>query len=781
MPPREPAPRRTAQRGPRAAAAVVAVATLGVAWAPLQTGTSAWHVVAVCALALLPAAAALGPGPRRPLAVAAAAVAVLLGLALALRTSPFVLLFTPAGWREALVLLPDGLVEASSTNLPIVPAELPALAALLDLALLGLAGAAAWQAAARRTPVGAVVAVGAGLAYRWTVLPPEEPVLAGTLAFAAVLGILALLGAPRGGGRPAQRAVAVVVLGVLAATAALVVGSGPARAGGAWLDWTSWEVGDRSDESAAALDLEQSYGQLDWSDQPRVVMRITAEERNHMKAASLESFDGVAFGLDYPSFYERLSIVRGRIYPPTPSQDAARRERVGVELAAARTNLLLSPGRPELFEGSLSGEADLLGDSVRIEPPLERGDTYAVDAWIPDVGPEELLDAPPLSATLPEDLTQVRAGPGGASIDVPLWGSGLERPDSSEFGPYAEVADIAERVAGSARTQYAAVNRVEAYLRRNYVYDERPPYQATGAMPITWFLTASRRGFCQHFAGSMALMLRTLGIPARVAVGYTGGRYDPAADEWVVVDRDAHSWVEVYFEDYGWISFDPTPGRAVSTPASVSSPDYAPLQSVAETEGVEEAAVDPPDRSDAQGRQEEQAAPPGETPDDPSAGTGAGRSPVWVVLAVGLGAMLLLAAGPVLRAARRAGRRFGGDERERVLGAMRDLEEELTRLGLAPPPSGTAAERAAALRARTGVDAERLHAMASAARYAAGPPATGQADLAWREHARIRREVRRTVPWRRRLVAALPARRGRGRRDATGVRPQPRGAGTLHA
>ncbi len=72
-----------------------------------------------------------------------------------------------------------------------------------------------------------------------------------------------------------------------------------------------------------------------------------------------------------------------------------------------------------------------------------------------------------------------------------------------------------------------------------------------GRPPLADFLFGSRRGYCQHFAGSMAVMLRSLGIPARVAVGYTGGRFDAKADAWVVTDRDAHSWVEVWLAGRG--------------------------------------------------------------------------------------------------------------------------------------------------------------------------------------------------------------------------------------
>ena len=90
-----------------------------------------------------------------------------------------------------------------------------------------------------------------------------------------------------------------------------------------------------------------------------------------------------------------------------------------------------------------------------------------------------------------------------------------------------------------------------------FVYDEQPP--AADGPPLVSFATRTRAGYCQHYAGAMAVMLRLLGIPARVAVGFTSGtRKD---DKWVVTDHEAHAWVEVWFAGQGWVPFDPTPGR----------------------------------------------------------------------------------------------------------------------------------------------------------------------------------------------------------------------------
>jgi hypothetical protein len=91
--------------------------------------------------------------------------------------------------------------------------------------------------------------------------------------------------------------------------------------------------------------------------------------------------------------------------------------------------------------------------------------------------------------------------------------------------------------------------------------------------PLESFLFRDKRGYCQQFAGAMALLLRMGGVPARVAVGFTQGRRDPATNHWLVTDLDAHAWVEVWFPRFGWVKFDPTP------PVDPALRNLAPLPS----------------------------------------------------------------------------------------------------------------------------------------------------------------------------------------------------------
>ena len=92
-----------------------------------------------------------------------------------------------------------------------------------------------------------------------------------------------------------------------------------------------------------------------------------------------------------------------------------------------------------------------------------------------------------------------------------------------------------------------------------YTYSETPP---PASRTLDGFLFDSKQGYCQQFSGAMALLLRMAGIPARVSTGFSTGATDTKTGEYVVRDFDAHSWVEVYYPDYGWVTFDPTPAAS---------------------------------------------------------------------------------------------------------------------------------------------------------------------------------------------------------------------------
>lgn len=129
--------------------------------------------------------------------------------------------------------------------------------------------------------------------------------------------------------------------------------------------------------------------------------------------------------------------------------------------------------------------------------------------------------------------------------------------------PLTPVRQLAERITTQHGTEVAKLLSIESYLRdtQRFRYDPTTgsPLNADG---VTAFLFHLHRGYCTQFASSMAIMARTIGIPARIAVGYTSGAYRNG--KLFVRESDAHSWVEAYAQGLGWVSFDPTPGFRLS-------------------------------------------------------------------------------------------------------------------------------------------------------------------------------------------------------------------------
>ncbi|HWP83730.1 MAG TPA: DUF3488 and transglutaminase-like domain-containing protein [Terriglobia bacterium] len=122
------------------------------------------------------------------------------------------------------------------------------------------------------------------------------------------------------------------------------------------------------------------------------------------------------------------------------------------------------------------------------------------------------------------------------------------------------ILELARHITAGASTNYDKARAVEQYLQANYGYTlELPP--ALPQDPIAFFLFESRRGHCEFFAASMAVLLRSLGIPARLVNGFLQGQFNDISGNYTVRASDAHSWVEVYFPASGWVSFDPTPAE----------------------------------------------------------------------------------------------------------------------------------------------------------------------------------------------------------------------------
>ncbi|HEX6198629.1 MAG TPA: DUF3488 and transglutaminase-like domain-containing protein, partial [Thermoanaerobaculia bacterium] len=125
-------------------------------------------------------------------------------------------------------------------------------------------------------------------------------------------------------------------------------------------------------------------------------------------------------------------------------------------------------------------------------------------------------------------------------------------------GVTPRVAELAARAAGEGAPLERA-RRLEEHLTTGYAYSLDFVGRRRGGDPIETFLFDWREGHCEYFASSMVLMLRSLGIPARLATGFLGAEYHPLEGYWVVRQSNAHAWVEAYLPELGWTTFDPTP------------------------------------------------------------------------------------------------------------------------------------------------------------------------------------------------------------------------------
>lgn len=127
------------------------------------------------------------------------------------------------------------------------------------------------------------------------------------------------------------------------------------------------------------------------------------------------------------------------------------------------------------------------------------------------------------------------------------------------------IGKLASDITKSAHNEYDQATAIENHLRTRFGYTLQLP-QTSVNDPIANFLFVRKQGHCEYFASSMAVMLRTLGIPSRVVNGFRSDEFNDITGSYVVRAKDAHAWVEAYFPGYGWQTFDPTPAGNVGTP-----------------------------------------------------------------------------------------------------------------------------------------------------------------------------------------------------------------------
>jgi transglutaminase-like putative cysteine protease len=385
-----------------------------------------------------------------------------------------------------------------------------------------------------------------GLSYSWRSMaglarPPRMITLASSLltVLAVALALLVVLPQPRASQNltlPASLAAHLPLSGT-----GIVNGTGanptePARAGeaggrigvGGFLGF----AGPLATADRASLSNE-------------VIMRVRADRPGYFLGMTYDTWDGQSW---VQSKLERgTTLLTGG--SPFQLQQLSSGEPVGQQITTniqtfyverPLANLLFATDAPT--EVYFPARTLAVGNdgSLRTQVALTPGTVYTVVS-ADEQAPLSVLatDRRPLSgATLPEGVA-----------------SALQLPH-----PYPRVAALARSIVAKAHahTVAAVVAALESWMGSHTKYSLDIPPLRHGQDTVTQFLFGDRRGYCEQISTSLAVMLRSLGIPAREAIGYLPGPFDPLSDMYDIRASDAHAWVQVYFPHYGWQNFDPT-------------------------------------------------------------------------------------------------------------------------------------------------------------------------------------------------------------------------------
>ena len=202
-----------------------------------------------------------------------------------------------------------------------------------------------------------------------------------------------------------------------------------------------------------------------------------------------------------------------------------------IPISASRTSNVIRANLPDAN--------DLV--SIQAETPLQPGEFFAVESWVSTPTVAQLLVA---------------------DQKFPDWVSSryLQLPPDMP----ARIKNLAVTITDGKETQYDKVIAITNYLRTSITYQNVIVNPPANQDPIDWFLFVYKKGFCNYYASAEVVLLRSIGIPARLAVGYAEGTSDKDGITFKIQAHDSHAWPEVYFSNAGWVEFEPT----VSQPAT---------------------------------------------------------------------------------------------------------------------------------------------------------------------------------------------------------------------
>ncbi|EFC83817.1 transglutaminaseTgpA domain-containing protein [Parafrankia sp. EUN1f] len=312
--------------------------------------------------------------------------------------------------------------------------------------------------------------------------------------------------------------------------------------------------------SASVIQPIVSLSQQIHNEREVPLLRVSTATPNYLRLTALENFDGQRFTLRTLNATKDARVSEGLPGPEADVRTVPAEATVTISKEMTERYLPV-PGIPTRFDG-------LVGDWRLAEPTgtvfstrtSTAGLRYTVQAEVPDPTSEQIRAA---TGAVPDSMGVVTALPTGLDPRLPA---------------------LLDRVTAGAVPGYAKVVAIQNYLRGpDFTYDlTGAPTAQDGALAD--FLFSSRRGYCEQFASAMAVLVRLLGLPSRVAIGFTHGTQQ-SDGSWLITNKQAHAWPEVWFPTLGWIPFEPTRRTDGSTPA----PDYAPSTDPADDAGASSA------------------------------------------------------------------------------------------------------------------------------------------------------------------------------------------------
>ncbi|MQA76565.1 MAG: hypothetical protein GEU88_19960, partial [Solirubrobacterales bacterium] len=394
-------------------------------------------------------------------------------------------------------------------------------------------------------------------------------------------------------GRAAGGLAAIALAGVLALPVAARLD--PAQP---WWDYQSWDWFGAKRE--VSFNWDHSYGPLDWPQRGTTLLEVKSDRALYWKTSVLDRFDG--FTWQRAQRGDALAAAEREARRQMPGARLWRRHdewisEASFDIGRLQSSFVVGAGLPVAGDGLEGVSVSADGTMTADEQPIGRGDSYAIATYAPQPGEARLQRAPDVyprarfaASTLiglptraaanptsdptiapPASTSDSAAGLGPSrGLAMPLWGDhDVTARDAVLGSPYAATYRLARRWVADSPTPYDAARSIQNHLRTEYEYTPDVPNHT---YPLASFLFDDRAGYCQQFAGTMALMLRMVGVPSRVVSGFAPGSLDVDRGVYEIQDLDAHSWAEVYFRGIGWVTFDPTPAAAPAASQETSVP-----------------------------------------------------------------------------------------------------------------------------------------------------------------------------------------------------------------